>query len=106
MTHETTSRGGERPEGDSPPARGQRPGFALLDDESGERFAASKEFASYALHDPVGREVGKIEKIFVNDDGSPEYVEVKIGSLWWRKTVLIPVESVSVDGGRQAIILQ
>lgn len=106
MAHETTSRGGERPEGDSPPAREHKPGFAVLDDESGERFATSEEFASYALHDPLGREVGKIEKIFVNDDGGPEYVEVEIGSFWWKKTVLIPVEFVSVDGGRQAIILR
>ena len=104
MAHETTSRGGGRPRGDSPPARGQ--GFAVLDDESGERFATSKEFASYALHDPVGREVGKIEQIFVNDDGGPEYVEVKIGTLWRKRTVLIPVESVYLDGGQQAIVLR
>lgn len=106
MTHETTSRGGERPEGGSPPTRGQRTDFTVLDDESGERFATSKEFASYALHDPLGREVGKIEKIFINDDGGPEYVEVKIGSLWRKRTVLIPVESVCVDGGQQAISMR
>ena len=106
MEHETTSRGGARPKSDAPPAGGQRQGFAVLDDESGERFATSKEFASYALHDPVGREVGKIEKIFVNDDGGPEYVEVKIGNFWPKRTVLIPVESVYLDGGRQAIVLR
>ncbi len=105
MEYETTSRGGVHAKSDAPTADGKRQGFAVLDDESGERFAASKEFASYALHDPVGCEVGKIEKIFVNADGGPEYVEVKIGSLW-RRTVLIPVESVYLDGGRQAIILQ
>lgn len=78
--------------------------MSVLDDEFGERFATSTEYASYALHDPVGREIGKIEKLLVNGRGEPEYVTVKIGLLG-RKTALIPVESVSVDGGQQALIL-
>ncbi|MBA3424053.1 MAG: PRC-barrel domain-containing protein [Rubrobacter sp.] len=106
MRNEATSRGGDHRRGDPPPAKEQGFGPAVLDDESGERLVTSTEFASYALHDPVGCEIGKVEKVLVNEDGGPEYVAVKIGSIWQKKTVLIPVESVSVDGGRQALILQ
>ena len=94
MRNETTPHGGA-----------QGPGFAVLDDEFGERFTTSTEYASYALRDPLGREIGKIEKLLLNGRGEPEYVAVKIG-LFGRKTALIPVESVSVDGGQQALTLQ
>lgn len=77
----------------------------MLDDESGERFATSTGFAGYALRDPIGREIGTVEEVFVNGRGRPEYVAVKIGSVWRKKTVLIPVETVCVDGGQQALVL-
>ncbi len=105
MRDGATSRGGEHLKGAFPCAKEQGPGYAVLDSESGERLATSTEFASYALHDPLGCEIGKVEKVLVNEDGGPEYVAVKIGPIW-KKIVLIPVESVSVDGGRQALILQ
>lgn len=105
MRNEAVSHGGEHPKDDFPPVRDLGPGYAVLDDESGKRFAASTDFAGYALHDPLGREIGKVEKVLVNGDGGPEYVAVKIGPFWRKKTVLIPVESVSMDGGRQALIL-
>ena len=102
--NEATSRGGEHHGDDSLPVGERESGFAVLDDEFGERFATSTEYAGYALHDPEGREIGKIEKLLVNGRGEPEYVAVKTG-LFERRTVLIPVESVSVDGGQQALIL-
>ena len=104
MGDETVSRGGKHPtRGASPSAREQD--HAVPDGESGERLVASTEFASYALHDPLGCEIGKVEKVFVNDRGETEYVTVKIGP-FRRKTTLIPVQSVRVDGGQQALILQ
>lgn len=105
MRNEAVHHGGEHPEGAFPPVRERGPGYAVLDSESGESFATSTEYATYALQDPLGREIGKVEKVFVNGRGEPEYVAGKIGFLWRKKTVLIPVESVSVDGGRQALIL-
>ncbi len=105
MRNEATSHGGGHPRGAFPPAKEQEPGHAVPDSESGKQLVASTEFASYALQDPLGCEIGKVEKVFVNGRGEPEYVAVKIG-LFRRKTTLIPVESVSVDGGRQALILQ
>ena len=94
--NETTSRGGKHPLVAFPPAKEREPGHAVPDGESGERLAASTEVASYALQDPVGCEFGR---------GEPECVAVKIG-LFKRKTAPLPVESVSVNGGRQALILQ
>jgi hypothetical protein len=57
--------GGDQPNGDSPPARDRRPGYTVSNDESGERFAAPKRFAGYRLYDPLGRKIGKVEKLFV-----------------------------------------
>jgi len=78
----------------------------LLDDESGERFTVPTRFAGYALHDPLGRKIGEIERLFVNGHGEPEYIAVKIGFLWWRKSFLIPVESVTVDDMLRVIVLR
>ncbi len=44
--------GGEYRKGDSPPVR--ETGYAVLNDESGERFASPAEFADYALQGPSG----------------------------------------------------
>lgn len=46
-------------------------------DEPGYRLAASTEYATYALHDPLGQEIGKIEKLLVDDRGELKYVVVK-----------------------------
>ena len=105
LGNETTSRGGKHPRVVFPPAKEREPDHAAPEGESGKELVASTEFASYALQDPLGCEIGKVEKVFVNDRGEPEYVAVKTG-LFKRKTTLIPVESVSVNGGRQALILQ
>lgn len=96
---------GMHPWGAFPPVKEQEPHHAVPEGESGGRLVASTEFASYALQDPLGCEIGKVEKVPINGRGEPEYVAVKIG-VFRRKTTLIPVESISVDGGRQALILQ
>lgn len=90
-----------------PPRREQERGRAVPpDDESGERFLEPKKFAGYALHDPLGLEIGKVEQVFVNGDGGPEYVAVKLGSLWQRRRCLIPVEIVSIDESSRALVLR
>jgi hypothetical protein len=45
MRHEAVHYGEDHPNGDSPPARDRGPGYAVLNDESGERFAAPEQFA-------------------------------------------------------------
>lgn len=50
----------------------------------------------YAVHDPLGREVGRVEKLYVNRNGDPEYVMTKIGLLGL-KSVLLPVRRIELD---------
>ncbi len=59
----------------------------------------------YGVYDPLGRRIGKAEKIFVNGDDQPEYIRVKMGVFAW-KEVLLPVESVAVDEEHRAITLE
>lgn len=78
----------------------------MLPDESGERFLAPVEFAGYTLNDPSGLEIGKVEQLFVNDAGGPEYVAVKIGAFWEKRSCLIPVETISVDEPGRTLVLR
>lgn len=84
MANGTTSYGGEPLKADSPPV-GESGSVYAVPGESGEGFATQTGFVGYALHDPLGRKIGKVEKIFVNGRGEPEYVAVKIASLWRKK---------------------
>jgi len=74
--------------------------------ESEERVATQTGIVGYALHDPLGRKIGKVEKIFVNSRGELKYVAVKIMSISRKKSVLIPVQSASLDDRRRTILLQ
>ena len=70
-----------------------------------ERFEAPERYAGYTVRDPLGRKIGNLEELFVNARQEPEYASVRIGLLEFR-TVLIPVQSVAVDEGRRALVLQ
>ena len=74
---------------------------------AGEEVKAPEELAGYVLHDPLGQKIGKVEAVFLNGTGEPEYVGVRIGVLFFdRRSILLPVESVAVDEGRRILILQ
>ena len=65
------------------------------------RGSAAKEWgAGYAVYDPVGQKIGSAEEVFVNLDGEPVYIRVRIGLLMTR-TVLIPVQFVETDDERK-----
>jgi len=70
-----------------------------------ERFDEPKQCAGYWVRDPRGRKIGKLKRLFLNGSGGAEYAEVKIG-LFAMKTVLIPVQSVSVDAQRRFLVLE
>ena len=70
-----------------------------------ERFEAPKQCAGYWVRDPRGRKIGKLKRLFLNGSGGAEYAEVK-GGLFGMKTVLIPVQSVTVDAERRFLALQ
>ena len=70
-----------------------------------DRLVRRDDYVGYEVQDPTGQKAGRAEKLFVNGSGDPEYVRVRLGFLW-PKRVLIPVEGVDVDLGRQIIMLR
>lgn len=66
---------------------------------------ADKNYAGYKVCDPRGRNIGRTERVFLNGNGEPEYIGVKVG-LFGFKTVLLPVQSVVADEERRALFLQ
>jgi len=46
---------------------------------SGARSAEPKRGVGYAVYDPVGQKFGSTEEVFVNRDGDPVYIRVRIG---------------------------
>ncbi len=70
-----------------------------------DRLETPKEGVGYWVCDPLGQRIGAAEEIFVNEDMEPQYFRVKVGLLG-RRSVLIPVVSVSVDEERPTITPQ
>ncbi len=69
----------------------------------GDRFQTPVEYVGYELHDPLGKRIGSVQELFLNDHAEPEYIRVKMGLF---KTVLIPVQTVAADEERRALVLQ
>jgi hypothetical protein len=74
------------------PARGSATGTRNLTVAEGTRSG------------PLSQRIGRAERLFVNGDGGPEYVRVRIGFLGAR-SVLILVEAAEVDAEEQTIVL-
>jgi hypothetical protein len=70
-----------------------------------ERFEAPTQCAGYWVLDPRGRKIGRLRRLFLNESGGPEYAEIKVGLLGL-KTVLIPLQSVTVDAERRFLVLE
>ena len=70
-----------------------------------ERFETPKQCAGYWVCDPRGRKIGKLKSLFLNESGGAEYAEVKVG-LFGLKTVLIPLQTVSIDAERRFLVLE
>ncbi len=70
-----------------------------------ERFETPKQCAGYGVRDPRGRKIGRLRRLFLNESGGPEYAEIKVGLLGL-KTVLIPLQSVTVDAERRFLVLE
>ena len=70
-----------------------------------ERFETPQQCAGYWVRDPRGRKIGKLTRLFLNGSGGAEYAEVKVG-LFGMKTVLIPLQNVSIDGERRSFVLE
>lgn len=70
-----------------------------------ERFALPEKYAGYGLCDPEGKEIGKVKEIFVNEEHEPVYIRVGFG-LFGLGSVLIPVQSVTVDEEHKKLVLE
>jgi hypothetical protein len=70
-----------------------------------ERFETPKQCAGYWVCDPLGRKIGRLKRLYLNENGEPEYAEVKVG-LFGMKTVLIPLQTVTVDAERRSLVLE
>jgi hypothetical protein len=70
-----------------------------------ERFETPQQCAGYGVRDPRGRKIGRLKRLYLNESGAPEYAEVKVGLLEL-KTVLIPLQTVTVDAERRFLVLE
>jgi len=71
----------------------------------GGRFETPEQCAGYLVCDPLGRKIGRLKRLFLNEGGGPEYAEVGLGPFGLR-TVLIPVQTVTADAGRRSLVLE
>ncbi len=70
-----------------------------------EGFETPEQCAGYWVCDPLGRKIGRLKRLFLNGSGGAEYAEVKVG-LFRLKTVLIPLQTVTVDAERRSLVLE
>jgi hypothetical protein len=70
-----------------------------------ERFETPRQCAGYRVRDPRGRKIGRLKKLFLNENGGAEYAEIGVG-LFGMKTVLIPVQAVTAQAEGRYIVLQ
>ena len=74
--------------------------------EGGEhRSVGSRWCEGYTLLDPLGQTLGRVERIFCNRAGEPQYVRI-LANLFGKRLVLIPVTDVATDHGHRAITLR
>ena len=67
---------------------------------------ASRRLAGYALLDPLGRRIGRVESVFAGTHGGAEYVSARIGRFGLGGSVLIPLcGAPEVDEGRRVVVL-
>ena len=72
---------------------------------SGASSATSKWATGYAVFDPLGQKIGRAEEVFVNWDGEPGHIRIRLG-LFGMKSVLIPVQFVETDDENKALVLK
>jgi uncharacterized protein (TIGR02271 family) len=66
-------------------------------EQRSDRFTAIEDqFAGYQVYDQSGSKIGKVDDLFVDESGQPEYVGVKMGLLGTSST-LIPWQLATVN---------
>jgi len=46
-----------------------------------ERFETPQQCAGYRVRDPLGRKIGRLKRLFLNESGGAEYAELSVGLL-------------------------
>src|SRR5215213_5525519 len=76
---------------------GDDPERNRMTEERGDPFAATgNRYADYAVYDDAGDEIGKVEDLFVDENGNPDHLGVKTSFLG-PKTTFIPMDTARVD---------
>ena len=72
-------------------------------EQRSDRFTAIEDqYAGYAVYDPDGSKIGKVDDLFLDENDRPEYIGVKMGFLGTSST-LIPMDIVSVDQAQSSL---
>ena len=74
-------------------------------EDGGDRTVGTRWCVGYALLDPLGQPLGRVERMFCNRAGEPQYVRIRAG-LFGNRLVLIPVLDVAVDHEDRTITLR
>ena len=74
-------------------------------EESRERSDELRAYAGYEVHDPEGREIGRVHELLVDANGEPKYVRLKTGP-FGLKSALVPVHLVAADTERHILLLR
>jgi len=72
---------------------------------SGASSASSKRATGYAVFDPLGQKIGRAVEVFVNWDGEPGYIRIRLG-FFGTRSVLIPVQFVETDEEKRILVLK
>lgn len=59
--------------------------------------------SGYHVYDRRYEKIGKVDDLFVDEDGRPEYVGVKMGGLLGSKSALIPMDVVRINEKRELV---
>jgi PRC-barrel domain len=80
---------------------------ALDDRSTASRSATStpKRCADYTVYDPLGQKIGSVEEVYVDREGGPEYIRVRM-RFFGRKSLLIPVQFVETDEQQRTLTVQ
>ena len=70
-----------------------------------ERFETPKQCAGYQVRDPRGRKIGRLKRLYLNESDGAEYAQIKVG-LFGLRTILIPVQTVTVDDELRFLVLE
>ncbi len=69
------------------------------------RFEAPERYVGYVVHDPLGQKIGCVERLFVDGDGEPVYVRVRMGAFGY-KSALLPVGRVTINEEERSLSLR